>query len=64
MKKIYSGDKLAVVVLDTEEEITTVILALADFIPRSGGGLESTGAKLLGEMTAPAPRAKDTKGDT
>jgi hypothetical protein len=43
------------VVLDTEDEINTVIMALADFLPRSGGGLHSTGAKLLGELTTPAP---------
>jgi hypothetical protein len=55
MKKIYAGTKLAAVILDTEEEIETVVMALADFLPRSGGGLRSTGAELLGELTAPAP---------
>lgn len=55
MKKIYAGTTLAAAILDTEEEINTVIMALADFIPRSGDGMKSTSVKLLGELTAPAP---------
>lgn len=55
MKKIYSGSELAVVVLDSAEEIEVVTLALADFIPRSGGTVRPAATTLLREMTAEAP---------
>lgn len=50
MKKIYSGSELAVVVLDTPEEIQAVILAL-----ESQTVTGPTERALLAEMRAPAP---------
>lgn len=55
MKKIYNGGQIAAVVLDDELEIEIVTLALADFIPRTGGRVGPKATELLRELTAPAP---------
>jgi hypothetical protein len=55
VKLIYNGTELAAAILDDPSEINAVVMALADFLPRSGGDLQSTAGKLLGELTAPAP---------
>jgi hypothetical protein len=56
MKKIYAADTLAVVVLDTTEEIEVVVDALRQYINRVQWPTDKTlAADLLGELTAPAP---------
>lgn len=56
MKKIYSGQGLAVVVLDTDSEIEVVRRALHRALGLHTLGTQTTEArKLLAEIEAPAP---------
>jgi hypothetical protein len=56
VKKIYSGEGLAVVVLNTDDEIALVRLALKRGLERMTFGTYTNEARgLLAEMEAPAP---------
>lgn len=57
MKTIYAGDQIAAVILDSDEEIATVVQALAERIGR--GALGDRGSEvamsMYREMTSPEP---------